>query len=120
MPTTENQKQRFQQVAEAIEDEAPEGAEGIEFAKPDDWGHFGNAQIVIALNYNETGRGMFELETNLRKLTPAIKRAVRRFTDVDLDFGWGRAIEHPEPQYDRNGDPVGRTRAYTMVHIRVL
>lgn len=119
--TTEAQKKRFYEVAEAVEEEAPGGEEGIEWAKPDDWGRYGNAQVMIGLKAKKNVHGLYEIKTNLRKLTPAIKRAVGRFDNVVFDMNY--EIEHPDVEYKEFHDgkkPIGRLRAYSMFHIRVL
>jgi hypothetical protein len=109
--TTDAQIRKARAVARRVKEET-----GL-FANVDDWGRFGNFQIVVDV-YEDSHRGVYKIGADLRSLTRTIKKIVQEADGVHLDAD---GIEHPKPVYDRSSGEsrkLGYDRHYTMFHVR--
>lgn len=115
---TDKQKELARSLARKIKDEArpPGDIRGAVF----DDGKDSAVQIAVSLKGEKSGNA-WQLSTNLRSLTAAVKRAAGYFSDGQVKL---ERIEHPELKrsYNRNlrrQESPGHRRGVTLVHVRI-
>lgn len=119
MKATKKKRDTARDFLSQIETETVTFEHGIEDAVLDDWTDGGSFQACVVLK-TQSRRKPYKIDTNLRRLTPAIKRAASEIDKVSLT-----RIDHPEivRRYVRSTQETrtkGHQSTVTMVHFDVI
>lgn len=115
MKATERQRETAKEFVDQIKKKTVGFDHGIEDAVLDDWTDEGSFQACVVLK-TASRRAPYKIDTSLRRLTPAIKRAAGEIENLSLT-----SIDHPGlvQEYDSASQKT-RTRGHdntvTVVH----
>lgn len=118
MKATHEQRETARDFLYQIEEEVEDFEHGIKYTVLDDWTDDGSFQACIVLKASNDQRP-YSIDTNLRRLTPAIKRAARKTDGVSLT-----GVGHPDQVREWNADiqktvTKGHEDVVSMVHFWV-